>query len=170
MVRVQLLCAAVTHVLPGEFKTVAGSAEAEVGKWNDDSYYSFKETDMTKVTLVIGCCLCSLSSLAQPTSLHYSQETWNGYPPVVSQVVGKIHINQEAKSIDIHSRYREETYKIIRGILEEDSLAVYSCETRFPNGQLIRYVIKYDAAQHVFVLYPDNPYLKASTTFRLDSP
>lgn len=127
-----------------------------------------KHSGMIKHALSFSFCLCHLFSMAQCNILHYSVETWNGVPPVVSPVAGKIILNKDTRSIEIHSPYRNETYKIRRDIVEEDSLAVYSCETRFPNGKYIRYVVKYDASQRILVLYPRNPYLKASTTFRLD--
>ncbi|WP_345160310.1 hypothetical protein [Pontibacter saemangeumensis] len=76
-------------------------------------------------------------------------------------------LDEQNKSIHIQSRYRDETYIIVRTILNEEDLAVYSCETRFPGGRLVRYVVKYDPNQMVVVLYPENPYLKASTTFQL---
>lgn len=108
-----------------------------------------------------------LACSAQYKTLRYAVETWNGLHPAVSHVQGRIIIDEEKQNIFIQSKYREENYRIIRKAIDEEEVTVYSCEIRFPHVGIIRYVIKYDTAQSLFVLYPYNEYLKASTTFRI---
>ncbi|WP_162055647.1 hypothetical protein [Pontibacter pamirensis] len=120
-------------------------------------------------SLVLWLCLCSLASWSQPAPLHFSESTWNGYPPVFTRASGTILISEDEGSIAIQGRNWKQTYRIVRRIMSEGGVTVYGCEARFRNGR-VSYVIKHEATRRTLTLYPHNKYLKASTTFWLNPP